>query len=132
MRRAVRERGTVNLIHHATHLKVDIFIAGGTVLDEQQLARRREVVVGPGRTLHVHPPEDILLQKLRLYRAEASSRIASGATFSASFACRGRVSTARISTPTPHACTSRICLRAHCARGRRTPEHGVSARAGYR
>jgi hypothetical protein len=68
MRRAVRERGTVNLIHHATQLKVDIFIAGGTVLDEQQLVRRREVVVGPGRTLHVHPPEDILLQKLRWYR----------------------------------------------------------------
>lgn len=76
MRRAVRERGTANLIHHATQLKVDIFIAGGTVLDEQQLARRREVVVGPGRALHVHPPEDILLQKLRWYRrgGEVSDR----------------------------------------------------------
>ena len=76
MRRAVRERGTANLIHHATQLKVDIFVAGGTVLDEQQLARRREVVVGPGRVLHVHPPEDILLQKLRWYRrgGEVSDR----------------------------------------------------------
>jgi hypothetical protein len=42
-------------------LKVDIFVAGGTPLDEQQLTRRR-------RVLHVHPPEDILLQKLRWYR----------------------------------------------------------------
>lgn len=56
MRRAVRERGTVNLIHHATHLKVDIFIAGGTVLDEQQLARRREVVVGPRTYAPRSPP----------------------------------------------------------------------------
>lgn len=66
--RAVRERSSANLIHHATQLKVDIFVAGGTPLDEQQLKRRREVNLGPGRTLYVHPPEDILLQKLRWYR----------------------------------------------------------------
>lgn len=76
VRRAVRERGTVNLIHHATQLKVDLFIAGGTPLDERQIERRREVVVSPGRVLHVHPPEDILLQKLRWYRrgGEVSDR----------------------------------------------------------
>jgi hypothetical protein len=67
LRRAVRERSSVNLIHQATQLKVDIFVAGGTPLDEQQLRRRRAVEVAPGRTLHVHPPEDILLQKLRWY-----------------------------------------------------------------
>jgi hypothetical protein len=67
LRRAVRERTGTNLIHDATQIKVDIFIAGGTPLDEQQLQRRRAVNVGLGRTLHVHPPEDILLQKLRWY-----------------------------------------------------------------
>jgi hypothetical protein len=74
--RAVRERSSTNLIHHATQVKVDIFVAGGTPLDEQQIGRRREVHLGPGRTLHVHPPEDILLQKLRWYRrgGEASDR----------------------------------------------------------
>lgn len=57
-------------------MKVDIFVAGGTPLDEQQLHRRRAVEVAPGRTLHVHPPEDILLQKLRWYRkgGESSDR----------------------------------------------------------
>jgi hypothetical protein len=67
LRRAVRERSSVNLIHQATQLKVVIFVAGGTPLDEQQLRRRRAVEIAPGRTLHVHPPEDILLPKLRWY-----------------------------------------------------------------
>ena len=68
LHRAVRERSSANLIHHATQVKVDIFIAGGTPLDEQQLTRRRRVDLGAGRALYVHPPEDILLQKLRWYR----------------------------------------------------------------
>lgn len=76
LRRAVRERTSANLIHHATQLKVDLFVAGGTPLDQQQLKRRQAVVLGQGRTLYVHPPEDILLQKLRWYRAsgEVSDR----------------------------------------------------------
>ena len=75
VRRAVRDRSSVNLIHHASHLKVDLFVAGGTPLDDQQLQRRRAVVVH-GRTIHIHPPEDILLQKLRWYRngGEVSDR----------------------------------------------------------
>ena len=68
LRRAVRERGIVNLIHQPTQLKVDIHVAGGTPLDEQQLRRRRRVDLGGGRAVHVHPPEDILLQKLRWYQ----------------------------------------------------------------
>lgn len=76
LRRAVRERSSANLIHHATQLKVDLFVAGGTPLDQQQLRRRQAVALGNGRTLYVHPPEDILLQKLRWYRAggEVSDR----------------------------------------------------------
>ena len=65
--RAVRNRTSTNLVHNATNLKIDLFIAGGTPLDLQQIARRRAVVVS-GRTIYVHPPEDILLQKLRWYR----------------------------------------------------------------
>jgi len=76
LRRAVRERGSTNLIHQTTQIKVDLFVAGGTPLDAQQLARRQVVRLGDGRTLYVHPPEDILLQKLRWYRrgGEASDR----------------------------------------------------------
>jgi len=76
VRRAIRTRTSTNLIHHATQLKVDLFVAGGTLLDAQQLARRLAVDLGDGRQLHVHPPEDILLQKLRWYRrgGEVSDR----------------------------------------------------------
>jgi hypothetical protein len=68
LRRAIRDRTSANLIHQATQLKVDLFVAGGTPLDAQQIERRLEIHLGPGRTIHVHPPEDILLQKLRWYR----------------------------------------------------------------
>jgi hypothetical protein len=76
LRRAVRMRTSTNLIHRATQLKVDLFVAGGTPLDGRQLARRLAVDLGDGRRLHVHPPEDILLQKLRWYRrgGEVSDR----------------------------------------------------------
>jgi hypothetical protein len=73
--RAVREHSAANLIHHETSIKIDLFVAGGTPLDLQQIARRLKVEIG-GRTLFVHPPEDILLQKLRWYRkgGEVSDR----------------------------------------------------------
>ena len=78
LRRAVRERSTANLIHHQTSIKVDFFVMGSTPLDEIQLERRRRVQVSsnPDRFLYVHPPEDILLQKLRWFRrgGEASDR----------------------------------------------------------
>jgi len=76
MRRAIRTRSSTNLIHLPTQLKVDLFVAGGTPLDARQLARRQAVDLGDGRRLHVHPPEDILLQKLRWYRlgGEVSDR----------------------------------------------------------
>lgn len=55
---------------------MDVFVAGGTPLDEQQLKRRQAVDVGGGQTLYLHPPEDILLQKLRWFRkgGEVSDR----------------------------------------------------------
>jgi hypothetical protein len=78
LRRAVRERSAANLIHHRTSIKIDLFVMGSTPLDESQLDRRRRVQVSsnPDRFLYVHPPEDILLQKLRWYRlgGETSDR----------------------------------------------------------
>lgn len=68
LHRAIDTLGSANLIHQASNLKVDVFIAGGTPLDDQQLARRQRVEVRPGQAIYIHPPEDILLQKLRWYR----------------------------------------------------------------
>lgn len=67
--RAVATRTSTNLIHHATGIKADLFVAG-SLLDARQLERRRLVHVtsDPDRYWFVHSPEDILLQKLVWYR----------------------------------------------------------------
>jgi hypothetical protein len=82
--RAVRERSTANLIHHRTSIKIDLFVTGSTPLDEIQLARRRRVQVSrdPDRFLYVHPPEDILLQKLRWFRKGGDMRRSLASTIS--------------------------------------------------
>ena len=76
LRRAIRTHSSANLIHQRTQMKVDLFVAGGTPLDAGQLGRRLRVDLGDGRYLYVHPPEDILLQKLHWYRrgGEVSDR----------------------------------------------------------
>ena len=78
LRRAVRQRSSVNLFHRATSTKVDLFIAGGSPLDRQAMRRRvrLQVASGPDGFLYVYTPEDILLQKLRWYRlgGEVSDR----------------------------------------------------------
>jgi len=77
LQRAVVTRTSMNLIHHASGIKVDLFIAG-SFLDGRQLERRRRVQVttNPDRFWFVHAPEDILLQKLVWYRrgGEVSER----------------------------------------------------------
>lgn len=77
LRRAVANRGTVNLIHEQASIKVDMFIAGGTALDDALSRRRTTVMAGdPPSPVFVHTPEDILLQKLRGFRmgGEVSDR----------------------------------------------------------
>ncbi len=73
--RAVRERSSVNIFHNPTSTKVDLFIAGDSVLDRSQLARRSRVRLNAG-DIYVHSAEDILLQKLHWYRlgGEVSDR----------------------------------------------------------
>ena len=70
LRRAVQARSSANLIHRATSTKVDLFVLGGTPLDDQQMERRvrLQVASAPDRFLYVYAAEDILLQKLRWYR----------------------------------------------------------------
>lgn len=78
LHRAVRQRSSANLFHRATSTKVDLFVLGGSPLDQQALDRRvrLHVATNPDRFLYVYTPEDILLQKLRWYRrgGEVSDR----------------------------------------------------------
>lgn len=68
--RAVRERSGVNVFHRESAIKVDLFIMGGSPLDEEQMHRRQRVQVtaDPDRYLYAYTPEDILLQKLSWFR----------------------------------------------------------------
>lgn len=68
--RAVRERSSANVFHRASAIKVDLFITGGSPLDDEQMNRRQRVQVTaePDRYLYAYTPEDILLQKLRWFR----------------------------------------------------------------
>ena len=70
LRRAIREKSCSNLFHLETSIKVDLFIVGGSPIDEEQMDRRQRVKVAsdPDRFLYFYTPEDILLQKLRWYR----------------------------------------------------------------
>lgn len=74
---AVRERRSVSLVDNETVMKVDLFVAGGTPLDADGLARRQAFVPPRHeRPVYVDSPEDVLLQKLRRYRkgGEVSDR----------------------------------------------------------
>ena len=70
LRRAIRDKSSANLVHLETAIKVDLFIVGGSPIDEEQMDRRQRVQVAddPERSLYFYTPEDILLQKLRWYR----------------------------------------------------------------
>lgn len=70
LRRAVRAKSSVNVIHIPTSIKVDLFVAGGSPLDRMQLARRqrRQVSQQPDAYLYFHSHEDVILQKLLWYR----------------------------------------------------------------
>lgn len=77
LRRAVRDRLSVNVIHMDTAMKLDLFMTGGTPIDDDVL--RRRVSFTPrsvDHPLYVHSPEDVLLHKLRWYRkgGEVSDR----------------------------------------------------------
>ena len=69
-RRAVRERSSTNLIHYETSIKIDLFIAGRSAFDKEQMDRRQRVqmTTGSDAWIYVYTPEDILLKKLEWYR----------------------------------------------------------------
>ena len=77
-RAAVDARRSFNIVHRDSALKVDIFVAGRTALDHEELRRRESLPVSSDATdrLYVATAEDLVLQKLRWYRegGEVSDR----------------------------------------------------------
>ena len=78
IRKAVRDRGSFNLIHFATSYKVDVFPLKSRAYDQEVASRRqREIVDGePPVESYIAQSEDIVLAKLEWFRAggETSDR----------------------------------------------------------
>lgn len=69
IRDAVRRRATFNLIHLATLLKVDVFVAGDQPSTRRELQRRQRYRLStPPGEIDIASPEDIIVQKLHWYR----------------------------------------------------------------
>ena len=70
IREAAASRGSFNLIHLETMMKVDVFVSGGGVHDHQAMARRRldRFPGDPSRQVHFVSPEDLILAKLRWFK----------------------------------------------------------------
>lgn len=75
VREAIRRRSSCNLIHLATMIKIDVFVAKDRAFERRAFKRRRTVELGgePAQTLPVASPEDIVLAKLEWYRAGGES-----------------------------------------------------------
>ena len=65
LNRAVQEKSSANLVHLESSVKVDLFVMGGTPLDEQMMERRRKVQVShdPDRHLYVYTAEGRLFAR---------------------------------------------------------------------
>jgi len=75
---AVARRGSFNLIHLETMLKVDVFVSRDRPFDRRAFERSRPASIGGsgGATLPVSSAEDVVLAKLEWYRkgGEVSER----------------------------------------------------------
>jgi len=66
-------RGHFNLIHHATGMKADVYLAAADDLHRWGLANRRRVVF-EGRELPLAPPEYVIVRKLEFWREGGSEK----------------------------------------------------------
>lgn len=64
---AVRRRGSFNVIHIDTAMKVDVFVLGDSSYERESFSRRRREVVAPFGPCFVPSPEDVLLSKILWY-----------------------------------------------------------------
>jgi hypothetical protein len=102
--RAVRSRSSVNIFHRPTAIKVDLFVAGGTPLDTEQMERRERIQIGdsPAQHLYVYTPETSSCRSCAGSDSATRFRTVSGATSSASCWCRATDSTGTICSEVPN------------------------------
>ena len=66
-------RGHINIIHHETGFKADIYMMGQDELHSWAMSRRKKIHVG-SESLWVAPPEYVILRKLEYYKEGHSEK----------------------------------------------------------
>lgn len=70
----VLRRGSFNLIHQNTGIKVDIVIDKETDFYISEFSRRKKLQIAPGVEVFIASPEDLILKKLDFYREGQSEK----------------------------------------------------------
>jgi hypothetical protein len=72
-REAVRAKAQFNVIHPASGMKVDFFVAGDAI-EMSQIERRLRRTILPGLDAWCSPPEELVMKKLLPYHQGASDK----------------------------------------------------------
>jgi len=72
-REAIAEASQFNVIHPASGMKIDFFVAGD-VIEQSQLRRRLRRLLLPGLEAWCSPPEELIVKKLAYYEAGDSDK----------------------------------------------------------
>jgi hypothetical protein len=70
----VMRRGSFNLIHQASGIKIDIVLSKPTEISKMEASRKQEVELIPGLNIFIATPEDVILKKLDFYREGGSDK----------------------------------------------------------
>lgn len=74
LRRAVRRHGTVNILHPASGLKLDIMIPEASLFNERRFQRMRRLRPAEDIEVSFASAEDVILKKMEFYREGGSEK----------------------------------------------------------
>ncbi|USN47360.1 MAG: hypothetical protein H6626_14410 [Pseudobdellovibrionaceae bacterium] len=70
----VSRKGSFNLIHQGSGIKVDIILDAETSFSASEFSRKKKVEMAPGIEVYIASAEDIILKKLDYYREGESEK----------------------------------------------------------
>lgn len=70
----ISRKGSFNLIHQGTGIKVDIVLDKETEFYRSEFLRKQKVEIAPGLEIYMASPEDVILKKLDFYREGGSEK----------------------------------------------------------
>ncbi|PIS11683.1 MAG: hypothetical protein COT73_02595 [Bdellovibrio sp. CG10_big_fil_rev_8_21_14_0_10_47_8] len=70
----VLRRGSFNLIHQDSGIKIDIVLNKNSEISKSEIGRRKKVEIIPGFEAFIASPEDVILKKLEFYKEGQSEK----------------------------------------------------------